>query len=143
MICKKRVGELFLKSFQNDYHSEAEVQKQTAKQLIAKLSETRANYERVLELGCGSGILTNEISRNLYVNELFLNDLSDVSNIVRADAEFIIGDAENIDYPGLLDLVISNAVIQWFEDLEQHFEKVAEALTEGEFLLLRPLALKT
>lgn len=131
MICKKRVGELFLKSFKNDYQNEAEVQKRTAKQLVEKLSEIRSNYESVLELGCGSGILTNEISQNLNVNKLFLNDLSDVSELFKVNAEFIHGDAESIDYPENLDLIISNAVIQWFEDLKPHFEKVAESLTEG------------
>jgi len=131
MICKKRVGELFLKSFKDQYASEAKVQKQTAKRLVEELSKIQSQFERVLELGCGSGILTNEIFSKLEIEKLFLNDLSDICELIDVDAEFIIGDAETVNYPDKLDLITSNAVIQWFENLSQHFTKVAESLTEG------------
>ena len=91
-------------------------------------------YQKVLEIGCGTGLLTKKLDY-LNAKKLYLNDLSeDVKNYIKIrnlPYEFLIGDAEKIDFPQNLDLIISANAIQWFDNPKLFFDKVFDALNEN------------
>lgn len=134
MICKKTVKNSFRQSFDKSYTNEAVIQKEMAKELVDKISEFAKSFSSAFELGCGTGVLTSELLSKLSIEKLFLNDLTDTSEFIEnlpESTDFFIGDAETINYPKNLDLVTSNAAVQWFQSLEDHFEKVHSSLNKG------------
>ena len=91
-------------------------------------------FERIFEFGVGSANLTRLISEKLTYEKLFLNDIVKISK-EWADkyveySEFLGGDIEQIDFPADLDLVISNAAIQWV-DFDKLLLRVANSLKSG------------
>lgn len=131
-IDKELVKNRFRDSLKN-YDSSAQIQKVMAVELVKKLKEKTSSFERVFEIGCGTGILTREVFRNLNLTEFFCNDLSQesfefIGSFCKKD-HFSAFDAENIEsYPQNLDLIISGAVFQWFEDLPEYLKNVSEKL---------------
>ena len=116
------------------YHDAAVIQSEMAQKLADELASVRVEYSRVLELGVGTGLLTQALSEKLKINALFCNDLMDASHLIQSTGQFIVGDAEQVDYPKHLDLITSNAVVQWFDDLPKFFQKSAQHLTKGGLL---------
>ncbi len=137
MICKKTIKDRFRRSFDKSYNEDAVVQQQIAVELVSELSQIIPRLSAMFEFGCGTGILTSKLLQAFNPEIVYLNDLTDTSKLIAGLPEsftFIAGDAETIDYPRNLDLVASNAVIQWFQDLPGHFSRVHNALNEGGFL---------
>lgn len=104
------------------YDENAVVQKDLAKKLVQKTLKVRKNFDTILELGSGTGLLTREISQNLTFKRYFANDIVKKSkNYVKKiipDAEFIHGNAAKINSPKV-DLIISNAMFQWLNRLDE------------------------
>lgn len=125
MVDKELIKKRFSKSLKT-YEQNAVVQNQTANILLAKLIESKdKNFDKIFEIGCGKGLLTRKIKKELVYKELLLNDL--VNGF--SDSNFISGDCEKIEFPTTLNLLISNAVFQWIEDLPALFNKINSALT--------------
>jgi len=134
---KKLVKKCFNKNFET-YHKKAIVQQEVAVRLVDLVSEMEINsLENVLEVGCGTGFLTERMLENIAVNQYYLNDLADVAykennafknNTKKQKFTCIPGDAESIDFPNNLNAVLSSSTLQWFNQLEQFFEKVNSAL---------------
>ena len=105
------------------YNNNAIVQKDLAQKLALEVSNIKSEYENILELGCGSGLLTNEIVRKIKFNQYYANDLVEKSqNYIKKivpNCKFYIGDAKKINPSQKMDLIISNAMFQWFENLEK------------------------
>lgn len=128
----------------SSYHQEAVVQKDIAKKLAEAIINIHPhNLTRALEIGCGSGFLTKETLTRTQINELFLNDIADSAQIETekvlaklhsTNHRFILGDAEQIDFPSELDLIFSSSCLHWFNDLQGFFEK-AHGLLQDEGLL--------
>ncbi len=125
-IDKQLVKDKFLNSV-DTYDNNAIVQKSMAKELIRVLIEKLGNnFDNILEIGSGTGLLTKEIVESLNFKKLITNDFSsDYEGIIKGiftdinfNYEFIKGDAEFIfDFPENNNLVISNATFQWFDDV--------------------------
>ena len=123
----------------DNYDSSAQVQKIMATELISRIKEIESSFTRIFEVGCGTGNLTKEISANLKFSKLFCNDLSDeVFNFIKPFCKkrhFMAFDAENMEkYPENMDLIVSGAVFQWFEDLPKYLNKVSEKLEKNGLL---------
>jgi malonyl-CoA O-methyltransferase len=142
-IDKELVGRRFRRSLKT-YDRVAVVQKSMADDLIAQVERhapTRGG--RVMEIGCGTGILTRLLVERLRPELLFVNDLvADCAALVDGPAEktagratvFLPGDIETMPLPPRLDLVAANAVFHWLDDLETLLERIGDALTPGGIL---------
>ena len=114
----KLIKNKFKKSM-DKYDENAVVQKIMAEKLIANLPQK--SYEKILELGCGTGILTRNLVSKITYTKYFANDIVEKSKFyidkIVPDNIFICGNAQKIKLPSKVDLIISNAMFQWFENL--------------------------
>lgn len=121
------------------YDEHAVIQKKIAKHLMGLLATyiSQDPAKRILEIGCGSGNLTNFFieSQHHQFDTYFLNDLYEevkhhfCTEFKNSDRiQWCIGNAENIDFPNQLNLVISSSAIQWMQDLDGLFNKVYQSL---------------
>lgn len=126
------------KKSMDKYNSNAVVQKTLAEKLVKELIKIRSDYENILELGCGTGLLTSQAAKNLTFNTYYTNDLIDKSkNYVEKiipKTIFICGNAQKIKTPKKVDLIISSAMFQWFNNLEKVSGHYASLLNKNGIL---------
>jgi malonyl-ACP O-methyltransferase BioC len=131
-VDKDLITKRFRDSLKN-YDSSATVQKTMATKLVKEIVNLNQSFNKVFELGCGTGILTKEIAENIKFSEFFCNDLTkEAYEFIKPfckEENFYPFDAELTDkYQKNLDLIISGAVFQWFEDLPKYLRNVSEKL---------------
>lgn len=137
MIDKVLLKKRFEKSLET-YDENAIIQNEMALKLIELIKNYSSDFNRIFEFGVGSGNLTQLISNNLTFEKIYLNDIVKKSEFWAKkyvdELEFIQGDIEQIDIPKALDLIISNATIQWIKDFDDLIEKISKSLNkEGIF----------
>ena len=105
----------------------------------------------MLELGCGTGFLTEHLLRSYPAAECLITDLSPrMVEVCReklakektnghAGPRFRVMDARRIDAPGVFDLIASNLLFQWFDDLPRAVAHAATRLAPGGVLVLNTL----
>ncbi|MBI9065381.1 MAG: malonyl-ACP O-methyltransferase BioC [Marinilabiliaceae bacterium] len=128
------------------YDVHATVQKEMAEALVQMAAWHMAPYqERMLELGCGTGLLTQEILKRFSAEKLLTNDLVEemagkVEPIVLASDvashQFIGGDAEQLVFPEPQQVIWSGATIQWIEELKPFFAKLSDLLMDEGYVVL-------
>ncbi len=136
-IDKSQVAQRFAKATQS-YNQQAFVQKDICFALIGLMRQFLPDqqFHRVLEIGCGSGNLTQLLLQKFQVNQLYLNDIYpeiEQHFIGQNGIEFCIGDIEQIDLPQNLDLICSSSALQWMVNFEQLIQKIVGALSEQAF----------
>ena len=128
----KLIKNKFKKSM-DKYDENAVVQKLMAEKLAANLPEK--SYRKILELGCGTGILTRNLVSKITYTKYFANDIVEKSKFyidkIIPDNIFICGNAQKIKLPSKVDLIISNAMFQWFENLDKVLEYYGTLLNQG------------
>jgi trans-aconitate methyltransferase len=89
--------------------------------------------ERVLDLGCGTGHLTQQIAE--YGADVIGVDSSpsmlDLARKNYSNLRFELGDATQLKYASYFDAVFSNAVLHWVTDQERATASIAEVLKTG------------
>ena len=115
------------------YPENAVVQKITAEK-IADLVKGK-NFNSILEIGSGAGLLTEQIANKCKFTKYYANDLVEKSaGCVRKhipNSIFIAGDFRNINPHKKFDLIISNAVFQWFNNPDKVIQKCSDMLETG------------
>ena len=89
--------------------------------------------ERILDLGCGTGVLTSEIAMS--GAKVFGIDRSP-EMVAQAKSKFPalrfeVVDATKMEFDGEFDAVFSNAVLHWIPEAEQVVRAIARALKTG------------
>jgi len=112
------------------YEGQALVQQQAAEQLLALLMQhSRRPPQRVLEIGCGTGLLTRRLLACFSsIEELVLNDLVPSYAAHNPAQCFLPGDIETLPLPGSFDLIISSSALHWLHDIGSLFDKLAAHL---------------
>ena len=128
----------------NDYKTNSQVQEIWAKELIEKLSLN--GTEDILDLGCGDGKVTAEISNAVKRGTVLGIDNSS-SMITFAKKRFTSEkhpnlsfqeiDAQNLNFEECFDIVFSNAVLHWVKDHNSVLEGLYKSLKKKGKILLQ------
>ena len=121
-INPKLIKTQFKKSL-DTYNQNALVQKIMAEKLIEELTKIKKDFTNILELGSGAGLLTKELVKKINFQTYSANDLVEKSknfvNDIIPNMTFYCGNAQKIKPSKKMDLIISNAMFQWFNDLDK------------------------
>ncbi|HDT11309.1 MAG TPA: methyltransferase domain-containing protein [bacterium] len=134
-IDKEKVKLKFEKALAT-YDKYASIQKYMACELVNELKKLDlTEFEKIYEIGTGTGILTAIISKELNYSNMICNDLSTKTYSFIAHlcnkSDFLECDGEDISKtPEKTDMIISNATFQWFTDLPGYLNKVASKMKE-------------
>ena len=138
-IDKVRVAERFAASI-DSYDANACGQRIVAAKLVDCIATYLQNrVHNVLEIGCGTGLLTHKLVETFDIGTLTLNDIAPnlcetTSQIVRQQVREVVslaGDAEQSTLPRNLDLCVSSSTLQWFTDLDGFVKKIDDHLNPG------------
>ena len=119
------------------YQREALVQARVAAELCGLIQRfVGGGQDTMLEIGCGTGILSRQLLQHMHFEKYLLNDMSPamlahcsrLSYHPKQHLELLLGDAERVSFPKGLNLIASSATFQWLSDLDGFFAKCHEAL---------------
>lgn len=113
------------------YDGAATLQRLAAHSLAARLVRALDGRKptRILEIGCGTGLLTELLARNWPEAQIVATDfapqmLERASRRAIPRTEFKLMDAANPTVEGPFDVVCGNLVMQWLEQPEQVMERL-------------------
>lgn len=116
------------------YRKASSHQKSWGRKIIAELQLT--GHERVLDIGCGDGLLTAEIAAMLPWGSAVGIDQSQgmidtAKKLTAANLVFELLDVNEMEYDTEFDLVLSNAALHWVTDHRSMLGKVHRCLKPG------------
>ena len=116
------------------YEKNARFVSDYGKELIEWLNPKKDEY--ILDLGCGDGVLTKEISK--YGCKVLGLDGSQkfVEATRKLGVDAIQGDAQNMNFENEFDAIFSNAALHWMTDYDGVLKSVSKALKKsGRFVV--------
>lgn len=132
------------------YDQYAHVQKSLAQELVAMIKMVGKEFSTILEIGCGTGFLTEALAKNFPHAKILAVDISPQMLQVAQDklslyanVTYLVGDGENLKIPACFDLITSSAVFQWFNDCRQSFAAYRELLVDGGYFIFNILGEQT
>ncbi len=126
------------------YDTHAVVQKKMADITVDLARKYVSKHQKqMMEIGCGTGLLTGRIMQEFQCSHYWANDLvGDVEGVISAkikeDTSFLFqqGDAEKIEFPLAQDVIWSGATIQWIKNLDIFFARLAASLKQNAYAAL-------
>lgn len=131
MINKNLIRERFSKSLES-YHKHARIQKRMAERLYSFIQNKSPS--KILEIGCGTGFLTEIINKNLKFKEYIAIDIvencEEYITKINPSIKFTAADVEEFikEISDTYDLIISNASLQWVENFEEVINELKSKL---------------
>jgi len=146
-INKQQVRRHF-SSYAREYDRYAVVQKTVANRLAALLQSYVRPGSRALEIGCGTGLLSQQLLARHPDLQLVLSDLAHgmSQHVQQVLPQAPVCDADAAALPFVADsfqLVTSSSVFQWLNDLPNAFRQVSRVLTENGLFALALFGEKT
>ena len=142
---KYNVAKHFRKSIET-YDSAAIIQQELAMQLVAAITNnSRGEFVRGLEIGCGTGCLTIPLIENVRIQELFINDLvfeceakvrEKVNHKQDVKIQSLFGDIEEIEIPNNLDIIVSSSTLQWLNNQNLFMNSIVNHLNADGIIAL-------
>lgn len=133
MIDKQLVQKRFSERAKT-YDQFANVQKKMADALMSRIA---IRPSAILEIGCGTGYLTEKLRRafpHAYITAVDIAEGMIAMAKARLGDDRIVwrcADIEEMDILARYDLIISNATFQWLNDAERTIARLSSALNEG------------
>lgn len=128
------------------YEAAAVLQRVAARRLFGSLRARLAGRtpRRILEIGCGTGFLTQMLHEAWPEAELVATDIAPrmlerARDRVGEGVQFCVMDAANPDVAGSFDLICGNLVFQWLPDPDVALQRFAEKLLHGGVVALSTL----
>ncbi|MFH1394612.1 MAG: methyltransferase domain-containing protein [Candidatus Omnitrophota bacterium] len=130
--------EMIQKNFSRNaahYSAHSTVQKKCAKKLFDMIC--LRNFDNILEIGCGTGFYTNMLRERYPAAQITAVDISpEMINLAKKEyacrnVKFEVLDAEKVFPERKFDLITSNAVFQWFENIGVSVKHFAKILNPG------------
>ncbi|WP_373742143.1 malonyl-ACP O-methyltransferase BioC [Neisseria sp.] len=140
-VNKARIAHRFAAAA-GSYEQHADAQKQIHQHLLSLLLERGTAFGKILEIGCGTGLLTRLLAEHVRAEHWVANDLSAgcletlrqrMPSEIRC--RYLCGDAETLDFGSGYDVVVSASAVQWFEDKERFVRRCARMLDSDGLLL--------
>jgi malonyl-CoA O-methyltransferase len=135
---KRQVAESFGRAAES-YDRVAHFQRDVGYRLLDLLPE--GDYENGIDLGCGTGYFTPELSVKLNIKQLVGIDLSEGmvayayehrSAGCNSPIVWAVGDAENLPIPNnSVDIIFTSLAIQWCSDYQDLFAELYRVLKPG------------
>lgn len=153
MIPSHRVAHAFNQA--QEYHQQASIQRQVAEALAERLADlSLPTAPRILEIGCGTGFLSQHL-RTRWPNAALL--LSDIApDMIRRcqetlggqdalgpSVDFQVVDGQDLAGLGTFDLIVSSLAFQWFRDPLANLAQIDDHLRPGGHLAFATLGERT
>jgi malonyl-CoA O-methyltransferase len=129
------------------YHLRAETQLLAAANVAELIAAQNINPQQILEIGCGTGFLTDKLFDQFPEAEFTVTDISaamlefcqkqtaEIREQKGISAKFAENDICTDSPPGHFDLITSSLAFQWVPDLSGLFKRLQEKLTsEGKII---------
>lgn len=140
-INKQRIAHFFTRAMPT-YNQQANAQKQINQQLIDLLAQhSNMKFAKLLEIGCGTGLLTHLLAKHCQIQQWYLNDLCPseaylISALKNQSYQFIQHDIEQLNLPLQVNLIASASTIQWLSNHARFIQQCANWLMPQGLLLL-------
>lgn len=102
--------------------------------------------EIILDIGCGTGLLTSEIAKRVPQGKVIGIDSSEdmiafaAEHYSRPNLEFFLMRAEDFNFPFKFDIILSSFCFHWIKDKQALFHRVAAHLNkDGSTRFIMPL----
>lgn len=141
-VDKSAVANAFSKAAAH-YDQFAQLQRDIGLQLLANLQAPHS--QTILDLGCGTGYFSEKLGEKYPDSQLYCLDLCDtmlalVENKRLPQSYCLQGDIDNLPFThNCFDLIFSNLVMQWSDDLDCCLQQLKESLNTGGKLLFSTL----
>lgn len=132
------------------YDAHAEVQRLAADALAQAIAGLPLpSRPRILEIGCGTGLLTQALARRIGPADWTVTDISGAMLAAARRGPSLPGSARFMqldgEYPEALagerfDLIVSSLAVQWFDDLDAGLSRLCALLEPGGHLAIATLA---
>ena len=136
------------------YEFNSDIQKNICLELInfyknLKINRDRMKFENALDIGCGSGFMTNQINRLENFSKIHLIDISKKmiskakQNLSNEKFSFEVADFDNFKCYGIYDLVFSNMSLHWSGNFTKLFFNLLNQIPcGGSFIFSIPNSIK-
>ncbi|MFC4077606.1 methyltransferase domain-containing protein [Salinithrix halophila] len=139
---KERIARQFNR-LASEYDQVAVAQRRMAHRIMQILEDKEVEPKEILEIGCGTGYLTQLLTERYPEARFTVVDIADRMVAVarertgRArDIQFVVEDVEEWSWrPDQFDLVVSNAVLHWFSQPAASLRGMGAALKPGGFFI--------
>lgn len=139
-----KIQQSFHRALQS-YNDNASIQQKIAQRLVELAIDAGlpSNINRSLEIGCGTGFLTQQLAQHLSSEKLFINDLvagceDYIHSLLPTESQwqFLAGNIEDVTIPGQLEVISSASTLQWIGDLPLLLKQLTQRLNSNGYLVL-------